>query len=140
LWLPLRVRSLLVSWPAALLAFLVSHVVGDVLLQTEWQARTKVLGLGDAGGRRALVQHVAVYTVAFVPALVWVGAETSPARAVGLVPLIALPHLVVDDGRAVRGWVRSVKRVDGPAPALVVAVDQSFHLLCLLGAALVAAA
>lgn len=129
-----------VSWPAALLAFLVSHAVGDVLLQTEWQAVTKGRGLADREGRRALVLHVAAYTVAFVPALVWAAGRTSAGRAVGVALLVAIPHLLVDDGRAVRGWLRAVKHVDKPPPGLVIAVDQSFHLLCLLGAALVAAA
>ena len=128
------------SWPAALLALLVSHVVGDVLLQTEGQAVGKARGLGDRVGRWALVRHVSVYTLAFVPALVWIASETSAARALIVGALVAVPHLIIDDGRLVRGWVREVKRVPRPAPALVVAVDQSFHLLCLLGAALVASA
>ena len=128
------------SWSAALLALLVSHLVGDVLLQTEWQARKKPDGLGDRIGRRALVQHVAVYTVCFVPALVWIGAEVDAARA-GLVgALVALPHLLIDDGRFVDAWLHRVKRVREPAAGLAIAVDQSFHVLCLAGAALAAAA
>jgi len=134
------VTSRVVTWPAALLAFFVSHVVGDVLLQTEWQARNKARGLGDALGRRALARHVTMYTLAFVPALVWIGAETSAQRAIGIGLLVAVPHLLVDDGRGVHAWVRVAKRVDGSAPALVVAVDQSFHVVCLFGAALLAAA
>jgi Protein of unknown function (DUF3307) len=128
-----------VSWPAALLALLVSHVVGDVLLQTEWQARMKTGGLGNPAARRALAQHVTVYTLAFVPALMWIGLETNAGRAVAIAALVSVPHLLVDDGWAVRAWIREVKRVDEAPRPLVIAVDQSFHLLCLLGAALVAA-
>ena len=52
---------------------------------------------------------------------------------------VAIPHLLVDDGRLVDVWLREVKRAQHPPPALTVAVDQSFHVICLLGAALVAA-
>jgi len=127
------------TWPAALLALLVSHVVGDVLLQTDWQAVAKVGGLGDPGAWRALGRHVAIYTLAFVPALVWIGSQTSAVRAVAVGALISVPHLLVDDGGLVRAWLRYVKRAPAPAPALTIAVDQSFHLVCLFGAALVAA-
>jgi hypothetical protein len=129
-----------VSWSAALLLFLVCHAAGDVLLQTDWQARTKVDGLGNPNARRALMKHVAVYTLAFVPALAWVAAETTLVRAVAVGALIAVPHLLVDDGRLVSAWLLRVKHVRDPALALRIAVDQSFHLICLLGAALVAAA
>ena len=128
------------SWSAALLALLVSHLVGDVLLQTEWQARKKPDGLGDRVGRSALVQHVAVYTLAFVPALVWIGVETDAARAVLVGALVAVPHLLIDDGRVVDAWLHRVKRVNEPTVGLAIAVDQSFHVVCLAGAALVAAA
>jgi Protein of unknown function (DUF3307) len=129
-----------VSWTAALLVFLVSHAAGDILLQTDWQAVTKVTGLRDAAGRRALTQHLGTYMLAFVPALVWVGAETTALRAVAVGALIAIPHLVIDDGRIVNGWLHVVKHVRQPALGLRIAVDQTFHAICLLGAALVAAA
>jgi hypothetical protein len=122
-----------------MLAFLVSHLVGDVLLQTEWQALTKVPGLGDPAARRALGRHLATYMLAFGPALVWIGNETSAARAVGVGALVAIPHLLIDDGHFVRAWLRSVKHARDPALGLSIAVDQSLHLVCLLGAALVAA-
>jgi hypothetical protein len=127
------------SWPGAMLALLVSHVVGDVLLQTDWQAVTKTGGLGDARARQALFRHVAIYTIAFIPALVWIGAETTPARAMAVGALVAIPHLLVDDGRLVRTWVRVVKHVPQPVLALTIAVDRSLHVVCLFGAALVAA-
>jgi Protein of unknown function (DUF3307) len=126
------------TWSAVLLAFVVSHVVGDVLLQTDWQAMTKPRGLGDPGGRRALFRHLAVYTLAFVPALVWIADETTVLRAVGVGALVAIPHLLVDDGHLVRAWLRDVKRAPEPPLGLAIAVDQSFHLVCLLGAAVLA--
>jgi hypothetical protein len=53
--------------------------------------------------------------------------------------LVAVPHLLVDDGRLVGAWLRYVKRARALALALTIAVDQSFHLVCLFSAALVAA-
>src|SRR5207248_1955474 len=53
-----------VSWSEALLALLVSHAVGDVLLQTDWQARMKGRGVRDPVGRRALSRHISTYILA----------------------------------------------------------------------------
>jgi hypothetical protein len=128
------------TWATVLVALLVSHVVGDVLLQTDWQALHKVRGLGDPVARRALIQHVVLYTLAFIPALIWIGNNTSAGRAFEVGALVAIPHLLIDDGHLVRAWLRDVKGAPQPAFGLMIAVDQSFHLLCLLGAALVAAA
>jgi hypothetical protein len=113
--------------------------VGDVLFQTEWQAREKGHSFPDPQGRRALAGHVATYLSAFIPALVWIAVETNPLRAVGVAALVAITHLVIDDGRLVRAWLSKVKRAGNPTLALSIAVDQSFHVLCLLGAAFVAA-
>lgn len=127
------------SWAAVLAAFVVSHLVGDFLLQTEWQALTKSRGLSEPEGRRAIALHTTTYMLVFVPALVWIGNDTSPGRAIAIAALIAIPHMLLDDGRFVRGWMTQVKHAPEPAPWLTVAVDQSFHLVCLLGAALAAA-
>jgi len=128
------------SWAAALLALLISHAAGDVLLQTDWQALNKIRGLSDAESRRALLAHLSTYTLAFVPALVWIGTRTTAWRAVLVGVVVALPHLLIDDGRFVRMWLRKVKGARQAGPGLTIAVDQSFHALCLLGAALIAAA
>jgi len=128
------------SWPAALLALLVSHLAGDVLFQTEPQALEKIGGLGDPLGRRALASHITYYTAAFVPALVWIGTQTTPARAVVVAIAVAVPHLLIDDGRFVAMWMREVKRAPNAEIGLRIAVDQSFHVICLFGAALIAAA
>ena len=127
------------SWPPVFAAFLVCHLAGDLLLQTEWQALTKVRGLGDAEGRRALIAHAVTYTLPYLPALVWVGDERGAVRAVVVALLIALPHVAVDDGRFVRVWLRQVKHSPDPAPSLRLMVDQSFHVVCLLGVAVLAA-
>ena len=106
------------SWSAVLLALLVSHAVGDVLLQTDWQATNKVRGLGDSTSRRALVAHLSTYTVAFVPALIWIADRTFAWRAVAVLAIITVPHLAIDDGRIVRVWLRRVKGATTPGLGL----------------------
>lgn len=129
------------NWAEVLAALAVAHVVGDFLLQTDWQARHKRGGAAvDRVARRALAAHGATYTLAFVPVLVWIGLETSALAAVGLAALIFVPHLVVDDGRVVGGYTRRVKGGRGGVdPAVLASVDQSLHYLALAATALVAA-
>jgi hypothetical protein len=131
-----------VSWVAVFDVFLVCHLVGDFLLQTDWQANNKYAGLGgDPARRRALLSHVATYTLAFAPALVWIACETELWRALLAAVVIAVPHLIQDDGRLLDAYMRRVK---GPgsvvSPGIRVAADQSFHVLFLLGTALLVAA
>jgi hypothetical protein len=127
------------TWSAVFLALLLSHVAGDFLLQTEWQALNKAGGLGRSReSRRALRNHAVTYMLAFVPALIWVGDEQGAGLAVVLAALVVLPHVIVDDGRLLRRWMRSVKHAPRPALGLVIAVDQSFHLVLLLPVALLA--
>ena len=55
-------------WVELIVVFVVSHAVGDFLLQTEWQATHKRGGLGrDPVRRRQMLQHVGTYHLAFVP-------------------------------------------------------------------------
>jgi Protein of unknown function (DUF3307) len=121
------------------LTLLASHLAGDFLVQTEWQAVNKVGGLREPTSRRALFAHVVAYTGTFAPALAWIGRRTSIRRAMMVGGAVAIPHLVVDDGRMVDVWLREVKRAPHASPGLALAVDQSFHVICLLAAALLAA-
>jgi len=127
-----------VSWVEISVVFLVSHLVGDFLLQTDWQATHKHAGLGrDRTARRALLSHILTYTLSFVPALIWIGAELGAAEAVGAAALIALPHMVIDDGRLVGAYISAVKHTPSPPPpGVAVPVDQSFHVVSLFGLAL----
>jgi hypothetical protein len=122
-----------VPWVEVFVVFVVSHVVGDFIFQTEFQAVNKHHGLGrNPVNRRALGQHALTYTASYVPALVWLGTEYSAATLVAAVLGIAVPHGLQDDGRAIRWWMRSVKHTE-PAPGmLAIFVDQSFHLVALL--------
>jgi hypothetical protein len=106
-------------------------MVGDYLFQTDWQARNKRGGLSGGVAFRALASHVTTYTLAFAPALIWIGDELDPAWALLAAALIFLPHLIVDDGRLVRLYLARVKRVDGFDVGIAASVDQSFHVLSL---------
>lgn len=119
----------------------VSHLVGDFLLQTDWQARHKAGGLGrEPLHRRALVSHVLTYMAAFIPALVWIGIETDAAWAVLIGLVIAIPHLIQDDRRLLYAYMARVKGLTETSSGLGVAVDQAFHTLFLFATALLVVA
>jgi hypothetical protein len=124
-------------WVEVFAVFVVSHLVGDYLFQTDWQARNKRGGLGpDPTARRALVAHVSTYTLAFVPALIWIADEIG-AAALGIAALNYVPHLIQDDGRLLAAYMGRVKRLEASAsPQVASAVDQSFHIVTLFGIAL----
>lgn len=128
-------------WVEVFAVLVVCHMVGDFILQTDWQARNKYGGLGeDPERRRALWSHVIVYTLCFVPALIWIGIETDVLRAIAISFVVAIPHLIQDDGRLLDAYMRRVKGLAaGGNLGLRVAVDQSFHLVFLFGTALLAA-
>jgi len=126
------------SWPALFGVFLLSHLFGDFMLQTDWQASNKHHTDGPAAAehRRALASHAAVYTFSFLPALAWVASESSVLGAVGVAALIGVPHAIVDDGRLVQWWIRHVKHVEGvPSTVVRLGVDQSSHVLALAAVA-----
>ena len=128
------------TWPEVYLALLISHLAGDFLLQTEFQAVNKRGGLGhDRTQRRALLLHGATYTAACVPALIWLASEIGALGAVVCALAITLPHVTIDDGRLLFAWMSRVKHNDAPETWLVAAVDQTFHLVCLLPVAVVVA-
>jgi Protein of unknown function (DUF3307) len=132
---------LAVEWTEAFLVFLVAHLVGDFALQTEWQAEQKRGGLGpDRTARRALFAHVAVYTLVFVPAFVWLWDDVG-AGVLALAAVIFATHLVQDDGRLLDRYAVRVKRTNPRShPAVMVAVDQTLHVIVLFALALAATA
>jgi hypothetical protein len=128
------------EWAEVFGACILAHLVGDFLLQTDWQAEHKHAGLGrDRTARRALLSHVFTYTLAFVPVFVWVGDEHSALLALAFAALVSIPHLIVDDGRLLDAYIRVVKRAKEPVPLIVyIPIDQSVHVLCLAAVALLA--
>lgn len=119
------------NWVSVFASFLVAHMVGDYLFQTDWQARNKRGGLSGGVAFRALVSHVTTYTLAFAPTLIWIGNELDAGWGLLAAALIFLPHLVLDDGRVVRFWIARVKGVERFDIGLAASVDQSFHVLSL---------
>jgi Protein of unknown function (DUF3307) len=130
-----------VSWVELFAVLVVCHMVGDYVLQTNWQAVNKHGGLGpDRVSQRALGSHVATYMLAFVPALIWIANERGALAALVSAAAIALTHFVQDDGRLLERYERSVKQLDPaeqPLPALL--ADQAFHAVALLVVALIVA-
>jgi hypothetical protein len=129
------------SWVELFTVLAVCHLVGDFVIQTNWQAAHKHGGLGpDRESMRALASHIATYTLTFVPALVWIGDVRGAGTAVGVAAAVAIPHLIQDDGRLLRHYMRSVKKIDPDDDQLVaVLADQACHAVVLLAIALVAA-
>ena len=130
------------SWIEVFAVLIVCHLVGDFLVQTDWQARYKEGGLGpDPVRRRALRNHILTYTASFLPALIWIASEASLAKAILIGIVVAIPHWIQDDGRLLNAWMAVVKGTNGESsPGLRVAVDQSFHVLFLFATALLAVA
>ncbi|HEX3239368.1 MAG TPA: DUF3307 domain-containing protein [Solirubrobacterales bacterium] len=127
-------------WVEVFAVLLVSHLVGDFLLQTDWQAAHKHGGLGtDPVRRRALLSHVTTYMLAFVPALIWIASEAGIGRAILAVLIVGIPHWIQDDGRLLDLYMAVVKGLSTDSPGLRVAVDQSFHAVMLFLAALILA-
>jgi Protein of unknown function (DUF3307) len=129
------------SWVEIFAVFSICHLAGDFLVQTDWQARNKIGGLGRGPEeRRALAAHIFTYLLCFVPALIWLW-DSLGAGVIGIAALIAVPHAIQDDGRLLSGYLTRVKHAPAePGDLLYVTVDQSFHLLALFVAALIAAA
>ncbi len=125
-------------WVEVLAAFGISHLAGDFLLQTEWQAQSKSGGLRHRGqALRALLTHGATYLLAFVPALAWLYDELG-AGVLWVAALIFVAHVLQDDGWAVPTYMRRVKHTEPDEhPALTMAVDQSAHAVVLALTALV---
>ncbi|GAC1484613.1 MAG: hypothetical protein NVS1B9_01390 [Solirubrobacteraceae bacterium] len=126
-------------WSEVFIVLLASHLAGDFLLQTEFQAVNKYGALGGGGDPRALLAHALTYTLVFVPALVWIAGEDGLWTLV-VALLISVPHLLQDDGRLVKQFAATVKHTQvEPGQGLFIAIDQSFHVLVLLVVAWLAA-
>ena len=126
-------------WSEIFEVFVVSHLLGDYLLQTEWQALHKRGGLtGTPEQRRALFSHVATYTLAYVPSLIWLW-DSLHGWVFAIAAVIAVPHLIQDDGRLLARYSMAVKKADITRNlSLSAALDQSFHLITLFLTALLA--
>jgi hypothetical protein len=128
-----------IPWVELFAVFIVCHVAGDFILQTEFQATHKHGGLGrDPVRRRALATHTLTYTACYLPALIWLAGDVAGWALPVIALAIGLPHAAQDDGRPIRWWLRHVQRTEAGPGYLSVFVDQSFHLVVLLLLALAA--
>ena len=104
-----------------------AHLLGDWLLQTEWQATNKHDNL------LALLSHIVVYHAIILLVLLW---QAGPARPLlfGVVLFLAVTHALMDrfTVRPLMKFMRITEKRE-PERWLTVAVDQAFHLL-LIGA------
>ena len=120
-------------WVEVFVVLVVSHLVGDFILQTEFQATNKHGGLGrDPVKRRALFEHTLTYVAAYIPAMVWLGTEYTLPTLIALAAGIGIPHGLQDDGTAIKLWMRRVKHTEAAPGMLAILVDQSFHMVALL--------
>jgi len=105
-------------------SLLVAHIVGDWLLQTEWQAVEK------ARHWRAMWAHVFVYHSVVLCVLV-AHFGFRDFRVYVIVVLLALSHAILDRGWPVLRLMR-ILRVSVERPNerwLTVAFDQSVHIV-----------
>lgn len=117
------------TWSTLLMAFLICHLVGDFLFQTEAQAVGKAGGLTSGGGAaRALAAHLCTYALAMAPALVWIGDQRGVWVAVASLVAVVIPHAIQDDRRLLAAYARRIKGTDPDAEPLVMfGLDQTGH-------------
>ena len=102
----------------------VAHLVGDWLLQTEWQA------LNKSRNNWALFSHISVYSLVILGVLIFnFGFQKVSIYLV--VGLLAISHVLLDRGRFLIGYMRTFRLLVDRKPQrwLTMAVDQTFHIL-----------
>lgn len=111
---------------------LIAHLLGDWLLQTEWQAQNKQHNCA------ALMVHVAIYHTVVLAVLVF-GFKFTNLETVAVVMALAVLHMILDRRTAVIWIMRRLRLTVERQPErwLLIAVDQSLHLLLLGAAALI---
>lgn len=121
-----------------------THGVADYWFQTKFQAENKTSRID------ALTRHIIVYTLSFIPALVFLGVS-SPWKLILCLLVIGLPHMWMDTRQflnwfiaTTKGWTKEKYLSADPVLASTIThvsieMDQKFHYLCLaLASALVA--
>jgi len=107
-------------------SLLMAHILGDWILQTEWQA------LNKDKNWRAMTAHVFVYSVVVFAVLGWRLGWGSAGVYTAVVAL-AIVHVVLDRRRPLL-WFMKVARITvtrEPEAWFMIAVDQAVHLLFL---------
>lgn len=105
---------------------LMAHLLGDWLLQTEWQAQNK------ASNWKALFAHVAVYHI-IVFIILYFGFLLRAVPVTTVVVALGVLHAVLDRKSAVEPIMKALRITVKRQPErwLAIAVDQCIHLLLL---------
>lgn len=105
---------------------LVSHLIGDFLLQTDQMAEHK------SGQWSWMLAHVGIYMVLVIPVVVgYAWTHHSPAWLVLSVLLFLAGSHVFLDRRGFTVWWMRLVGISPEHPWLPIAVDQVFHVLAL---------
>lgn len=106
-------------------ALFVAHLIGDWILQNDWQAKNKNKSWW------ALISHVLIYHILILLVLLYfVGPQ--PAVYVAVV-LLAISHLVLDRQATIIWLMQRFHNSGNGAPErwLMVAFDQALHIVLL---------
>ncbi len=105
---------------------LVSHLIGDFLIQTDQMAERKTRQWSW------MLAHVGIYTVLVTPVVViYAWTHHSPAWLVLSVLLFLTGSHILLDRRSFTVWWMRLVGISPNPPWLPVAVDQVFHILTL---------
>ena len=105
---------------------MMGHLVGDWLLQNDWMAQGKKMGLVTFAGWT----HFALYTATIMSAFWLSGVRGKPlAFYVALSAIVFLSHWLIDSTRLVERWMRFYRQSNLEVVRLM--VDQTLHLLVL---------
>jgi hypothetical protein len=111
-------------------SLLITHLLGDWLLQTEWQALNKTRNW------RAMWSHVAVYHL-LVLIVLWIHFGFQDGRVYIVVAALALSHSFLDRRWPEIALMRALRIIVEREPErwLLITVDQVLHILLLALAA-----
>ena len=105
---------------------IIAHLVGDYLIQTEFEALNKALG---RFWNRALISHCVKYTLSFVPFLIWFGLP------LWWLLVIYGSHMMLDRRWFILWWRKFITRNSEDSIKatfwLTVVIDQIFHVIVL---------
>lgn len=100
---------------------LISHAVGDYLIQNDWMAKNKKVR--SWMGELACHVHCITYTIMFI-------AIASPTALLA----IYLSHYAIDRSGFVMWYMKVTGKSDFAKPPMapwsIIAVDNTFHILC----------
>lgn len=107
-----------------LFAMLLGHLVGDYLVQTDYQARNKTKS------SRACFNHSFWYTIVVGNSLIWIGGGFHQVTFL-LIMLLFASHYPIDRYSVGKLWCEKVKgmTVDNPIAVFVcIMVDNTIHI------------